>query len=326
MRVLVAGAGGHIGGHLVKALLDRGDEVLAVDIKPVPDWWQSHRGARSIGVMDLREIQVCDFCCGGIDTIYNLACDMGGIGFIAKHKAECMLSVLINTNLLRAAVASGVRRYFYASSSCVYPDHGETEVAFAETDAYPAAPFDGYGWEKLFSERMCRHFHEDYGLTVRIARFFNVYGTHGDWRGGREKVIPAICRKVAEAKIFGRREIEIWGDGEQTRSFTYMDDCIDGILRIMACDAGMDVPINLGSSRLTSIGDLAWKIARVANGGSDYGDLTFVYRHDMPEGVRGRSSDNALARERLKWEPSIPLEVGIEATYRWVYDQVVAAA
>ena len=250
--------------------------------------------------------------------VFNLAADMGGMGFIETHKAECMLSVLISTHVLMAAHEAAVERLFYSSSACVYAAEKQTTanvVALRESDAYPAMPEDGYGWEKLFSERMCRHFREDYGFATRVARYHNVYGPNGTYAGGREKAPAAICRKVIAAKLSGSGEIEIWGDGQQTRSFMYIDDCIDGTLLIF--ESGETEPLNLGSDRLVTIDqlvDIAEKIGGVK--------LKRRYNLSAPKGVRGRNSDNTLIEERLGWAPAIPLEVGLEQTYRWIYDQM----
>jgi nucleoside-diphosphate-sugar epimerase len=312
--VLIAGAGGFIGGHLVATLLDEGNaRVRAVDIKPMGEWYQVHDRAENL-VLNLQELQHCRSACEGTHDVYNLAADMGGMGFIENNKALCMLSVLINTHLLMAAREHGSQRFFYASSACVYA--GEKQVSpdvlpLAEEDAYPAMPEDGYGWEKLFSERMCRHFTEDFGLLTRVARFHNVYGPHGTWTGGREKAPAAICRKVIHAVATGNHKIEIWGNGERTRSFMYINDCTLGIRRIMESD--IDVPINLGSSELVTINqlvDIAEDIAGV--------HLERCYKLDAPQGVAGRNSDNTLIGKHLGWEPSTRLRDGLEPTYRWI--------
>jgi len=319
--VVVTGAGGFIGGHLVRHLLAAGARVRAVDLAPLDRWYQVAPEAECF-VLDLRIADACDQAIAGAQAVYNLAADMGGMGFIEANKARCMLSVLINTHLLESARRLGVQRYFFSSSACVYGQDKQLTPdvpPLKESDAYPADPEDGYGWEKLFSERMCRHFSEDFGLTTRVARYHNVYGPHGTWIGGREKAPAAICRKVAEAVLSGRHEIEIWGDGEQTRSFMYIDDCIDGTYRIMASE--IEQPINLGSSEMVTINelvDLVEEIARIK-----------VARHyvlDAPKGVRGRNSDNTMIRERLGWEPSTGLRAGLEWTYRWIYDQASALA
>jgi len=315
-EALVTGAGGFIGGHLVADLLTRGlTRIRAVDCKPLEAWHQVHDGVDN-RVADLRERASCEAACRDVETVYQLAADMGGMGFIETHKAECMLSVLINTHMLLAARLAGVRRYFYASSACVYNAEKQADpavTALREEDAYPALPEDGYGWEKLFSERMCRHFSEDFGLETRVARFHNVYGPHGTWEGGREKAPAAICRKFVEAKISAEHRIEIWGNGEQTRSFMYVDDCIEGTQRILACDDRE--PFNLGSSELVSINQLVGVIEEIAGV-----RLTRYYAPDAPIGVNGRNSDNARIRGALGWEPSIPLRTGLEKTYKWIHD------
>lgn len=314
--VLVAGAGGFIGGHLVKRLLEEEFGVCAVDIQPFGEWHQIHPDAENLQ-RDLSLREPCLESCADIDEVYNLACDMGGMGFIENNKALCMLSVLVNTHLLQAAHEHGVDRYFYSSSACVYNAEKQTSadvVALKESDAYPAMPEDGYGWEKLFSERMCRHFTEDFGLTTRVVRFHNVYGPHGTWEGGREKAPAAICRKVLEAKSSGKHEIEIWGDGKQTRSFQYIDDCIVGIRQIM--ESEILEPINLGTSELVTINqlvDMAEEIGGVK--------LQRRYNLNAPKGVNGRNSDNTLIQEYLGWEPGIRLRDGLEQTYRWIHSE-----
>ncbi len=318
--VVVAGAGGFIGGHLVRDLLQTGHtRVRAVDHAPLDRWYQSLKGAENLQ-LDLRERAACLRACEGAATIYNLAADMGGIGFIENNKALCMLSVLINTHLLMAAVERGAERFFFSSSACVYNADKQKDprvTPLKEEDAYPAMPEDGYGWEKLFSERMCRHFSEDFDLRTRVARFHNVYGPHGTWEGGREKAPAAICRKVIEAKASGRHEIEIWGDGKQTRSFTYIDDCLEGIRRIMAAE--VPEPLNLGSSELVTIDELVGIVEEIAGV-----RLRRRYRPDAPRGVNGRNSDNSKIQQALNWQPSVPLRVGLESTYAWIHDQYVA--
>ncbi|MDQ4133721.1 MAG: NAD-dependent epimerase/dehydratase family protein [Actinomycetota bacterium] len=317
--VVVAGGGGFIGGHLVDELLKAGRSVRAVDIKPLSQWYQGHAAAEN-RQLDLRGIEACRQALDGAAEVYNLAADMGGMGFIENNKALCMLSVLINTHLLMAAQEAGVRRYFFASSACVYAAEKQTSAevtALKESDAYPAMPEDGYGWEKLFSERMCRHFREDFGLTTRTARYHNVYGEYGTFDGGREKAPAAICRKVIHAKLSGRHEIEIWGDGQQTRSFMYISDCTFGTQKIMASDI-VD-PVNLGSSQLVTINELVDIVEAVAGI-----SVRRNYRLDAPLGVRGRNSDNTLISELLGWEPSVKLEDGVENTYRWIYDQMTS--
>ncbi len=317
--VLVTGAGGFIGGHLVADLRRSGFKVRAVDRKPLWEWYQTDEDAENIRA-DLANPVSCAEVTDGVETIYNLAADMGGMGFIETHKAECMLSVLINTNMLVAARAAGVSRFFFSSSACVYAADKQTNadvVALREADAYPAMPEDGYGWEKLFSERMCRHFHEDFGIITRIARYHNVYGPQGTFEGGREKAPAAICRKVIEALRAGDDEIEIWGDGEQTRSFMYIDDCILGTRMIF--DSDILDPINLGSSELVSINQLVSIVEQIAGV-----TLRRKYKLDAPKGVRGRNSDNTLIQATLNWEPSIPLKTGMEKTFRWINDTIAA--
>ena len=320
--VVVAGAGGFIGGHIVRALREQGHEhIRAVDLKPFSDWFQLFEDVDNRR-LDLRSKKAAYEALSDADYVLNLAADMGGMGFIENNKAACMLSVLINTHLLMAARDLGIRRYFFASSACVYAAEKQTtsEVApLRESDAYPAMPEDGYGWEKLFSERMCRHFHEDFGLETRIARYHNVYGPNGTFDGGREKAPAAICRKIAEAVLSRSQEIEIWGDGEQTRSFMFVDDCIVGTQLIF--DSDHSEPLNLGSSELVTINELVTIVEEIAG-------ITVRRRYnlDAPQGVRGRNSDNTLIQERLGWQPTIPLRVGLEKTYRWIYDEMAAAA
>jgi len=316
---LVTGAGGFIGGHLVKALLAKGHAVRAVDIKPDAEWHQRFADADNRRA-DLREPDACVQAVAGVGRVYNLASDMGGMGFIESHKAACMLSVLINTHLLQASAAADVERFFFGSSACVYAAEHQTSpdvTPLREGDAYPAMPEDGYGWEKLFSERMCHHFTEDFGLETRVARYHNVYGPDGTFDGGREKAPAAICRKVAEAELSGRHEIEIWGDGKQTRSFTYIDDCVHGTLAIM--DSDLSEPVNLGSATLVTIDDLVSIVEEIAGI-----TLERRYKTDAPTGVRGRNSDNTKLRDAIGWEPNTTLRDGLEVTYRWVRDQVRA--
>jgi GDP-D-mannose 3', 5'-epimerase len=318
-RILVAGAGGFIGGHLVRELVKNGHQVRAVDIKPLNEWYQVAEKADTL-VLDLRLRENCFQAVNGCSEVFNLAADMGGMGFIENNKAACMISVLINTHLLIAAKECGAERFFYASSACVYNGEKQTDPdnpGLKETDAYPALAEDGYGWEKLFSERMCRHFSEDFGLVTRVARFHNVYGPFGTFDGGREKAPAAICRKVIEAGITGKKEISIWGDGHQTRSFMYIDDCIKGILDIMY--SGIEEPINLGSSEMVSINQLVDIVEDIAG----Y-KLERSYDLGAPKGVRGRNSENTLIRKYLGWEPSIPLRKGLKKTYEWINDQVIA--
>ena len=311
--VVVGGGGGFIGGHLVAALSRDGRKVRAVDIKPKSEWYQVVPGVESV-VADLKDLARCREVVDGASEVYQLAADMGGMGFIEHNKALCMLSVLTNTHMLVAAKDAGVGRFFFSSSACVYNADKQVSadvVALVEEDAYPAMPEDGYGWEKLFSERMCRHFREDYGLEARVARYHNVYGPHGTWDGGREKAPAAICRKVIHAKATGRHEIEIWGDGLQTRSFMYIDDCVKGTRAIMA--SKILEPINLGSSELVTINQLV-SIAESIAGIT----LKRNYNLSAPKGVMGRNSDNSRILAELGWEPSIPLRDGMERTYRWI--------
>jgi nucleoside-diphosphate-sugar epimerase len=304
---------------MVRRLSDAGLDVCAVDIKPLDEWYQRRPGVESI-VADLGDERECRRVMGDIRSVINLAADMGGMGFIEHNKALCMLSVLINTHLLQAARAEHVDRYFFASSACVYRADKQSSpdvTALAEQDAYPASPEDGYGWEKLFSERMCRHFREDFGVPTRIARLHNVYGPWGSYDGGREKAPAAISRKVAEAVLSGGHTIDIWGDGLQTRSFTYIDDCIEGILRLTTSD--VFEPINIGSSELVTIERLVEIVEDIAGV-----QLERRYQLDAPQGVRGRNSDNTRIRRLLGWEPDTTLRAGLEATYAWVFDQVKA--
>ena len=319
--VVVIGAGGFIGGHLVGELRRRGfGSVRAVDMKPLQEWFQVFPDVDNRR-LDLCEKEACHEAADGAAYVFNLAADMGGIGFIELNKAACMLSVLINTHLLTAARECGVERYFYSSSACVYAAAKQTTTEVAplkEGDAYPAMPEDGYGWEKLFSERMCRHFAEDFGFETRVARYHNVYGPNGTYDGGREKAPAAICRKVIRAQLSGSDEIEIWGDGEQTRSFMYIDDCLEGTLRIM--ESEVREPLNLGSDELVTVNQLVDIVEGTAGV-----KLRRNYKLDAPQGVRGRNSDNSLIKERLGWAPSISLEEGMEKTYRWIHDEVIAS-
>jgi GDP-D-mannose 3', 5'-epimerase len=318
--VLVAGAGGFIGGHLVADLVSRGiRDIKAVDVKPIEEWYQVSDIAKNV-VADLKDKEACYAACDGVRQVYNLAADMGGMGFIENNKALCMLSVLINTHLLMAAEETGVERFFYASSACVYNADKQCDpnvVALKEEDAYPGMPEDGYGWEKLFSERMCRHFREDFGLATRVARFHNVYGPYGTWQGGREKAPAAVCRKVIHALESGKLEIEIWGDGQQTRSFTYIDDCLYGIKAITESDI-ID-PINLGSSELVTINQLVDIVEDIAG-------ITLKRNYNLgaPKGVNGRNSDNTMIKAKLNWAPSTRLRDGMEKTYAWIHEQYLA--
>jgi GDP-D-mannose 3', 5'-epimerase len=316
---LVAGGGGFIGAHLAEELLQQGFAVRCADIRTVDRWYQVHEAAENVE-LDLRRADACDAAVAGATHVYNLAADMGGMGFIENNKALCMLSVLINTHLLEAARQHDVERFFFSSSACVYAADKQrhpNNPGLKESDAYPAMPEDGYGWEKLFSERMCRHFREDFGFVTRVARYHNVYGPWGTWTGGREKAPAAICRKVAEAQLSGNHDIEIWGDGRQTRSFMYIDDCIQGTLAIMHSD--ITEPINLGSSEMVSIDELVTLVENIAGI-----ECNRYYDLSAPKGVNGRNSDNQMILSRLEWQPSVPLRIGLERTYTWVYDQVRA--
>jgi GDP-D-mannose 3', 5'-epimerase len=314
---VVTGAGGFIGGHLVAALLADGKSVRGVDIKPLDEWCQVHPDAQSVQG-DVSLLETAREAVDGAAVVYNLAADMGGMGFIENNKAACMLSVLTSTHVLMAARECGVGRYFYSSSACVYAAEHQTSpdvIALREEDAYPAMPEDGYGWEKLFSERMCRHFLEDYGVQTRVARFHNIYGEFGTYDGGREKAPAAICRKVARAVISGDRSIEIWGDGKQTRTFTYIADCVHGSRTIT--DGEYSEPVNLGSDELVTINQMVGIVEQIAGV-----TLERNYNLSAPQGVRGRSSDNTEMLRRYGWAPSTSLADGLERTYRWVYDEV----
>ncbi|NYF90431.1 NAD-dependent epimerase/dehydratase family protein [Tunturiibacter empetritectus] len=320
-KAVVCGAGGFIGGHLVQSLLANGvDVVRAVDIKPLDEWYQVSKGVESLS-LDLKDKDSCLKAAAGTNVVFQLAADMGGMGFIENNKALCMLSVLTNTHMLMAAREKGVERFFYSSSACVYNGEKQTNpdvVALKEEDAYPALPEDGYGWEKLFSERMCRHFEEDYGLQTRVARYHNVYGPLGTWTGGREKAPAAVCRKVIEAKHSGKHEIEIWGDGKQTRSFMYIDDCTKGTQ--MIAESEIHEPLNLGSDELVTINqlvDIAEDIAGIK--------LKRNYNLGAPKGVNGRNSDNTLIQEKMNWAPSIKLRDGLAKTYAWIEEEILSA-
>jgi len=316
--ILITGAGGFIGGSLVNHFRNKNQfKIRAVDRKPINKWYQKFDDVENLS-LDLQKEDACNFVAKDVNTIYNLAADMGGMGFIEHNKALCMLSVLTNTHLLQAAKNNNVQRFFFSSSACVYNGDKQKDpniTSLKEEDAYPALAEDGYGWEKLFSERMCRHFREDFGIETRIARYHNVYGPNGTWRGGREKAPAAICRKVIEAKLSGKHEIEIWGDGNQTRSFMYIDDCVHGT--VMLTNSDFAEPINIGSSEKVSINklvDIVEEIAQIK--------LKRNYNLNAPKGVNGRNSDNTLIKSVFNWEPSIPLKNGIENTYEWIYDQI----
>ena len=318
-RAVVCGAGGFIGGHLVQSLLANGVDVIrAVDIKPLDEWYQVSKDVESLS-LDLKDKDSAYKAAEGATAVFQLAADMGGMGFIENNKALCMLSVLTNTHMLMAARDKGVERFFYSSSACVYNAEKQTNpnvVALKEEDAYPALPEDGYGWEKLFSERMCRHFEEDFGLQTRVARFHNVYGPLGTWNGGREKAPAAICRKILDAKHSGKHEIEIWGDGKQTRSFMYIDDCTKGTQMIFNSD--IREPLNLGSDELVTINQLVDIVEDIAG-------IKVKRNYDLsaPKGVNGRNSDNTLIQEKLGWAPSITLREGLAKTYAWIESEML---
>ncbi len=317
MKYLVCGAGGFIGGHLVKNLMEEGHEVVCADIKPFEYWFQFFEENKNYS-LDLKEYENCLKVTDSVDYIYNMACNMGGMGFIENNKAECMLSVLINTNLLRSCLVHNVKKYFYSSSACVYNAQKQKKSfvpGLKEEDAYPAEPEDGYGWEKLFSERMCRHFKEDFNLETRVVRYHNVYGPLGTYDGGREKAPAAICRKIANAKINNKKEIEVWGDGEQTRTFMYISDCIEGSKKIF--NSELREPYNVGSDEQVSINQMIKIIEEIA----DY-EVEKKYLLDKPKGVRGRSSDNTKIIKDLKWSPSVTLKEGLSLTYEWIYNQI----
>jgi GDP-D-mannose 3',5'-epimerase len=317
-KILVTGAGGFIGGHLVNKLLENNNDIIAADIKPIEHWFQSFADSNN-KVMDLRNIENCIKVSKKVDFIFNMACNMGGMGFIENNKAECMLSVLINTHLLQACLKNNIEKYFFSSSACVYNKDLQKNSfikGLKEEDAYPADPEDGYGWEKLFSERMCRHFYEDFNVNIRIARYHNVYGPLGTFDGGREKAPAAICRKIAKCKIENKKKIEIWGDGEQTRSFLYIDDCIEGTLKLF--NSNFTEPLNIGSDEQVSINEMASIVEKIANVNS----LERIYLLDKPKGVAGRTSDNTRMKKILNWNFKTSLREGLENTYDWIFDQL----
>jgi GDP-D-mannose 3',5'-epimerase len=316
-KYLVCGAGGFIGGHLVKSLLDDGHEVVCVDIKPIENWFQLFDANNSFS-LDLKEYENCLKVTRGVDFIYNMACNMGGMGFIENNKADCMLSVLINTNLLRSCLVNKIKKYFFSSSACVYNAGKQNNIfieGLKESDAYPAMPEDGYGWEKLFSERMCRHFYEDFGLETRVARYHNVYGPMGTFDGGREKAPAALCRKLIDAKNSGKKQIDVWGDGEQTRSFMFIDDCIKGTKKIF--ESNYREVLNIGSEEQVSINQMIKIIEEIANYSVEKN-----YQLDKPKGVRGRSSNNDLVKAKLGWNFETSLKSGLAITYKWIEKEI----
>lgn len=317
-RVLVTGAGGFIGHYLVTYLKQQGYWVRGVDIKH-PEFCETD--ADEFELLDLRRWDNCLRATRDVDQVYSLAADMGGMGFISSHHAQILHNnSLINIHTLDAARENGVKRYLYTSSACVYPEYKQTDsnvIPLKEEDAYPAQPQDAYGWEKLIAERLCTHYREDYGIETRIVRFHNIFGPLGTWEGGREKAPAAMCRKVATAKLTGNPEIEIWGDGEQTRSFCYIDDCVTGLYKLMQSD--FREPLNLGQDRMVTINQLTDMVAEIA------GYAVSKKHVSGPEGVRGRNSDNDLLRQVLGWEPNISLEEGLARTYTWIEKQVRAS-
>ena len=314
-KVLIVGAGGFIGGHLVKKILENGNSVVATDIKPKEYWFQDFDTVENHYATDMKDILNCRKVTQGIDYVFNMACNMGGMGFIENNKAECMQSVLINTNLLIACNENKVQRYFFSSSACAYNKTKQEDVfieGLKEEDAYPAEPEDGYGWEKLFSERMCRHFMEDYGLEVRVARYHNIYGPYGTYDGGREKAPAALCRKVIQAKKNKKDTIDVWGDGKQTRTFLYIDECVEGTLRLF--ESNYSDPVNIGSDEQVSINQMIGIIEGISGGG----ELKKNYQLDKPKGVRGRSSNNDLVKKVLDWSYKMSLKDGLTKTYKWI--------
>jgi GDP-D-mannose 3', 5'-epimerase len=318
--VLVAGGGGFIGGHLVQKMKDLGyRKIRSVDRKPLSEWYQVHDGVENVSG-DLTLLEECRRASKDMQHVYMLAADMGGMGFIENNKALCMLSVLTSTHMLMAGREAGVERLFYSSSACVYNGDKQKNadvVPLKEEDAYPAMPEDGYGWEKLFSERMCRHFREDFGMATRMARYHNVYGPLGTWDGGREKAPAAVCRKVIQAKLSGKHEIEIWGDGNQTRSFMYIDDCLKGTQMFLEGD--VLEPLNLGSDEIVTINGLVDIVEDIAGI-----KLKRHYNLSAPKGVNGRNSDNTLIKQKFDWAPGIKLRDGLEKTYAWIHDEIKA--
>ena len=316
-KILVTGAGGFIGGHLVKELLKRDYKIRAVDIKPIEDWYQTFSEAENFE-LDMSLKDNCFKMVKGTDEVINMACNMGGMGFIENNKALCMLSVLVNTHLLMACKEFKVKKYFFSSSACAYNKDLQNQTSITglkEEDAYPANPEDGYGWEKLFSERMCRHFLEDYNLDVKVARYHNIFGPNGTYDGGREKAPAALCRKIIESKINKTDKIDVWGDGEQTRSFLYIDDCVEATLKLF--DSKYHGPINIGSEEKVSINEMIEKIENISGV-----KVKKNYQLDKPKGVRGRNSDNTLIRSQLNWDTKFTLSQGLEKTYKWIFSEI----
>jgi len=318
-KILIVGAGGFIGGHIVKRLLKDGNSIVAVDIKPKEYWFQDFVNAENHYSMDMKDMINCRKVAKNIDYVFNMACNMGGMGFIENNKAECMQSVLINTNLLIASKENNVKRYFFSSSACAYNITKQQDVfieGLKEEDAYPANPEDGYGWEKLFSERMCRHFMEDYGIEVSVARYHNIYGPFGTYDGGREKAPAALCRKIISAKKNNLKQIDVWGDGKQTRTFLYVDECVEGTLRLFESDYSN--PINIGSDEQVSINEMIEIIENI----SGVSKLNKNYQLDKPKGVRGRSSNNDLIKKVLGWSYEMSLKEGLTKTYEWINSEM----
>ena len=318
-KILVVGAGGFIGGHLVKKFLKNGNKVVATDIKPKEYWFQDFEEAENYYAADMKDIINCRKVTPGVNYVFNMACNMGGMGFIENNKAECMQSVLINTNLLISSKENKIEKYFFSSSACAYNKSKQEDVfieGLKEEDAYPANPEDGYGWEKLFSERMCRHFQEDYGIQVRIARYHNIYGPHGTYDGGREKAPAALCRKVILAKKNIESKILVWGDGLQTRTFLYIDDCIEGTLRLF--NSEYSDPVNIGSDEQVSINEMIKIIEEIAG----LENIEKEHQLDKPKGVRGRSSNNDLVKKILNWSYKIKLKEGLSKTYGWISSEM----
>ena len=312
-KILVTGAGGFIGGHLIKELLNREYKIRATDIKPLDDWYQCFDEVENIS-LDMALKDNCFKAAEGMDDVINMACNMGGMGFIENNKALCMLSVLVNTHMLMACKYFNIKRYFFSSSACAYNTDLQKNskiTGLKESDAYPAMPEDGYGWEKLFGERMCRHFFEDYGLDVKVARYHNIYGPNGTYDGGREKAPAALCRKIINSNLNNEKIIDVWGNGEQTRSFLYIDDCVDATLKLF--DSEHHGPINIGSEEQVSINEMIEKIEKISSN-----QVKKNYQLDKPQGVMGRNSDNTLIRSLLSWEPKFTLYQGLEKTYNWI--------